>query len=606
MATDAPRLRRRPAAGNAGAAGRGRRSDAAGIRRGDLSWLRPLALFTILAVFGAATVARTAYWQIVKHSELAERAMSQYEESVVLPATRGRIFDRDGRPLVINTTVYSVAVNPHVTRQLDPAARIHLAQVLASVTGKSVAEVDRILIEDRLFAYVARRLPADRVQPLRASPQAGVELREEEVQSFQPSAPGSSSTLAASVLGYVDFDGVGQYGIEGFYNDRLTGRAGREVYYRDKTGHAILSGPGTRVDPVRGADIRLTLDAQIQYVAEQELARGVTAARAESGSVVVMDSRTGGIVALADYPSFNANDYGHANPATFKSAAASYLYEPGSVMKTVTLAGAIDSGAITPDTKINDPGWISVGGAVIRDWDNRPHGTVTMTNVLEKSLNVGAIRAMQMEGKAAFMRHLRDFGLLETTGVDLPYEAMMPPRPADRWGEQETATATFGQGLSVNMIQMTAAVNAIVNGGVYVHPHLVQDVDGTPVNYVGGQPRQVISPAAARLTTQMMKSVVQNGSGYLARVPGFEKNQTGKTGTSQIPGPRGYSENEFWASYVGSLPADNPRFTMLVVVRKPHNPTNDQNEGYYVSAPIWREIAKAIVLQWRIDPGGAG
>jgi cell division protein FtsI/penicillin-binding protein 2 len=360
----------------------------------------------------------------------------------------------------------------------------------------------------------------------------------------------------------------------------------------------------------------LTLDANIQYAAEQALADGVKRDKAESGSVLIMDSKTGGIVAWADYPTYNANDFTHAELARMRDPIVSDLYEPGSVMKVVTLAGALDNRAITPDTVIRDPGYIPVGGCLLHDWNSQNRGNVNMSTVLQKSLNVGAVTAMQKEGAQAFYNNLVNFGFAEPTGVDVAAEQTDAGkdwagiRPFDQWRDCELATAAYGQGISVNMLQMLAAINVIANKGRYAPPHVVERIGSTPSQASRLPQRQVVSAETAAQMTRMMELVVQDpGTGYTQRIPNFEKDQAGKTGTSQIPEKGGYSVDNLWASYVGFLPSDNPRFTMLVVIRKPHNDgcdnkntLCDHNEGYYVSAPIWREIAQAMISQWRITP----
>jgi cell division protein FtsI/penicillin-binding protein 2 len=284
----------------------------------------------------------------------------------------------------------------------------------------------------------------------------------------------------------------------------------------------------------------------------------------------------------------------------------SYLYEPGSVMKVVTLSGALEAHAITPATTIVDPGYINVGGYTIHDWDLANHGTVTMTRVLDDSLNVGAIRAMQMEGPQAFYRNLLAFGFGRPSGVDVAGEnpQALALQPLSTWSDAQVATTSFGQGIAVNMVQMLSAVNVVANGGRWAQPHVVAQVGDRPGPLAGQVQRQVVSTQTAALMTAMMEDVVQHGSGWKARVPGFEKNEAGKTGTSQMPENGGYSSDHVWASYVGFLPADHPQFTMLVVVRKPNNGSSDHNEGYYVSGPIWQQIAEAIVVERRLTPAG--
>ena len=551
----------------------------------------------VVALLAAWVEGHLVYWQLVEHGRLSQWASDQYQKSVPLPATRGVIFDRAGRPLAVNTTVYSIYISPDA---VPAAQRDQVAAELAGALGIDGAKLAATLRAGGKFAYVARRQPKTRADQVMMLGLPGVGLQEEQQRSYLPGGSQGAS-LASNLLGYVDYDGKGQYGVEAYYNQRLAGKAGFKTTYQDAAGRDIALGPSQRVNAVDGQELVLSLDASIQYAAEQALAAGVQANHAESGSVIILDSHTGGIVAWADYPTFNGNSFTTADPGAIRDSIASDLYEPGSIMKVVTLAGALDNHAITPTTTINDPGQISVGGSVLRDWDLANHGTVTMTNVLEKSLNVGAVRAMQMEGPDKFMAELANFGFDRPTGIDVASESTAPLRPLAQWHQNEVATASYGQGIAVNMVQMAAAINVVANGGRYAPPHVVERAGGQPVVPATPQ-RQVISPDSARQMTQMMESVVQNGSGWTARVQGFEKDEAGKTGTSQMPEAGGYSMDHVWASYAGFLPADNPKFTMLVVVRKPNNGSFDHNEGYYVSAPIWKQIASAIVLQDRLTP----
>jgi cell division protein FtsI/penicillin-binding protein 2 len=274
-------------------------------------------------------------------------------------------------------------------------------------------------------------------------------------------------------------------------------------------------------------------------------------------------------------------------------------------MKVVTLAGAINSGAITPSTVINDPGYLNVGGYRIYDWDRKNHGNITYTYVLQNSLNVGAMKAMQAEGHDAFYSYLQGFGLTKPSGIDVAAEDSLAPPAAGQMADAQYATTSFGQGIDVNMVQMLAAINVVANGGKYAPPHVVERV-GTAINPLLLQPqRQVISAAAATQMTAMMENVVQHGSGFTSRVKGFELDQTAKTGTAQIPVNGQYTQ-DVWSSFVGFLPAQHPKFTMLVVVRKPHAAGSDRdwtlNDGYITAGPIWQKIAQALVVDWHITP----
>ena len=561
---------------------------------------RVIALVLVATLLAGLVWTRLAYWQVVRHVDLAADAQAQYHELVELPAMRGEIFDRNLKQLVVNTTVYSAFVSPD---QVPDAQRARVALALATVLGADAANVNQVLASGKKFAYIARRFSKDKADRLRAMLLPGVGLEEEQQRAYLPGIAGSS--LAANMLGFVNYDGQGQYGVEGYYQKQLAGTAGYISSYRDLANREIVLGTHTHQDPINGANLVLSLDSNVQYQAEQALADGVKKANAESGSVLIMDPQTGGIVAWADYPSYNANDFIHTDPSHFLDNISSSVYEPGSVMKVVTLSGAINAGAISPDQVINDPGFVYVGGYRIYDWDRRNHGNITYTYVLAHSLNVGAMKAMQAEGHANFYNYLQAFGLTKTSGIDVAAEDTVPPPGAAQMADSQFATTSFGQGVDVNMVQMLAAVNVIANGGKFAPPHIVDRI-GNNLNPLLLQPqRQVISAQTAAKMTAMMEGVVQNGSGWMSRVRGFELDQAGKTGTSQIP-VNGKYTLDVWASYVGFLPAQHPRFTMIVVMRKPHYPGSNQdwtlNDGYITAAPVWQKIAQQIVVDWRITP----
>ena len=559
--------------------------------------LRVLALLTVALLAAGIIWARLAYWQVVEHKRLAADALTQYSKVVELPATRGMIYDRNGQALAINETVYSIVIAPD---QVRASQREHVAAALSAATGKPLPAMQALVSSRSQFAYVARRQPKEVADRLKALNLAGVGLEPESQRSYLPGGD-PNTTLAANLLGFVNNDGAGQYGVEAFYQPLLAGRNGSVSSYQDLTGHEIIVGGETRHDAVNGADLQLTIDADIQHSAEQALAAGVALNKAESGSVLVMDPHTGAIIAWADYPTYNANNFGQTPVDRFIDPIASHLYEPGSTMKVVTLSGAIENHAITPTMTIQDPGHVSLGGVTLYDWDRANRGTVTYTKVLESSLNVGAVKAMQLEGTDAFYRNLVSFGFARPSGIDVAAESAEPLRAQPDYRLSELATTSFGQGVDVNMVQMIAALNVVPNGGKWVQPHVVDRVGGRPTQLSQAPAQQVVSPATAAQMNEMMKSVVQNGSGHEARIAGFEKDEGGKTGTSQMPVNGQYTQ-DVWSSYVGYLPASNPRFTMLVVVRKPHNANWIANDGYIVAAPIWRQIAQAIVLDWHISP----
>ncbi|MEP6752937.1 MAG: penicillin-binding protein 2 [Candidatus Dormiibacterota bacterium] len=571
------------------------------LERATSTRLRVLCMLGVALVLSGVVWSRLAYWQVMRHGQLSAQAAAQYRELVELPATRGAIFDRHMVQLVVNTTVYSAFVSPD---QVPAAQRDHVASALSTVLGVNRALVTATLGSNKKFAYIQRRFSKAKADRLTAMKLPGVGLEQEQQRSYLPGSSVSSS-LAANLLGFVTFDGQGQYGLEANYQRLLAGTPGYISSYRDLANREIVLGTHTHKDPIPGAALVTSLDANVQYLAEEALAAGVKRARAESGSVLVMDPKTGGIVAWADYPSYNANNFNRTSTALFKDNVLSYVYEPGSVMKVVTLAGAIDAGKIKPSTIIDDPGALYIGGYRISDWDGANHGKVNYSYVLAHSLNVGAMKAMLAEGHASFYRYLQSFGLTQPSGIDVAGENFVPLPSAKKMADSQYATTAFGQGVDVNMVQMLSAINVIANGGKYAPPHVVERI-GNKINPVMLQPqRQVVSPATAQQMMAMMKGVVQNGSGFTTRVPGFELNQAGKTGTSQIPVNGKYTQN-VWASFVGFLPANHPRFTMIVVVRKPHAPGSNLdwtlNDGYITAGPIWQKIAQALVTNWHIAP----
>jgi cell division protein FtsI (penicillin-binding protein 3) len=565
--------------------------------RGDTTRLRVLWLLAIVLLLAGSVWGRLVFWQLVEHGKLSRMAARYHVADFTLPALRGEIHDRGGNPLAINVAVYDVTVSPS---DIPAADRGRYADALAPILGMQSDGVMAILSSGKEFAYVAHRQPkaiADRIDALQLP---GVNLESVPARQYQPGGS-SDVSLASSLLGFVDYGGHGQYGIEQRFNARLAGRPGSLTTYTDSMGRQIQLGTQKEQAAVDGTSLTLTIDGDVQYAAEQALAAGVQANHAVSGSVIVMDSRTGEVAAWADYPAYDANQFTNADPSRLRDPIVSDLYEPGSVMKVVTMAGAIDHGSITPSTTIYDPGYIDVGGVRLHDWNLRDNGTVTMTNVLENSLNVGAVRAEQAEGQDSFVHYLDAFGFGRSSGIDVTGETVARLRAS--WRPSEVATASYGQGIAVNVVQMVAAVNVIANGGRWVEPHVVAGVGGTPTT-VPPQ-RQVVSPQTAAAVTRMMESVAQHGSGALARVQGFEQNEAGKTGTSQMPENGGYSADHVVSSYVGFLPADNPRFTMLVVIKQPDNGSSDHDEGYYVAGPVWKRIAEQIVQDWRITPNGS-
>jgi cell division protein FtsI (penicillin-binding protein 3) len=558
---------------------------------------RILTLMALVLCAYLVLLGRLAYWQVWRHSDLARLAATYHDDTITLAASRGNILDRNGALLVTNTPVYSIFASPD---QITGAERNDIAPKLAPVLQLTPADIEVKLASARQFVYLARRVPASVAKQLDALRLPGIGKVAETQRSYVDGGVAGTS-LAANLLGFANDAGTGNYGIEGYYDKTLAGQAGFEATVRDLANQPIVLSDRQRREPVNGMTLQLSLDSTIQVVAERALADGVQKYQAESGSLVIMEPATGRIVAWADVPSYNANQFATTPTAQFIDPIVSNLYEPGSVMKVVTLGGALDDHAITPDTRFNETGVAVVGGVAIRNWDNRAHGNVTMTQVLENSLNVGAVKAQQLEGAAPFYQYLQRFGIGAATGVDVAAETAEPLRDLAKWKPIELATASFGQGIDTTPIEMLAAVNVVATGGNLVWPHVVDqviDANGTRHPVQPRIVRQVISAKTAQEMQQMMVGVVEKGSGFAARIDGFKNRIAGKTGTASIPENGKYLPDATIGSFVGFVPVDHPQFIMLVIVRKP----KVLFEGAYVAAPIWKTVASALITQWQIAP----
>jgi stage V sporulation protein D (sporulation-specific penicillin-binding protein) len=558
----------------------------------------------LLVIFGVLTVVlslRLADVQLRQHGDLAAAAARQHGIDITLRAHRGRILDRDGSLLAGDVPVYSIFADPGVIR---PDQRHAVAARVAPVLGMGPSHLESLMNQPGRFVYLARRVDESVTTRLRALKVYGIGIIPEDQRSYGPSPlPGVS--FASNLLGFVDHDGHGQYGVESRYESVLRGQDGIETTLRDVAGNPIVLTNEQRRDARNGSDLRLGLDSKLQYWAEQALAKGVTTdGQAESGTLMVMDTKTGAIRAWADYPSYDANHYSSSDIGLFRDSAVDNLYEPGSVMKVVTFAGGLEHHAFTPDQTINESQQ-SIGGFLIHDWDNRSHGKVTFQWVLDDSLNNGAIEVMRRTGKDPYYQNLLAFGIGSPTGVDVAGEVNQPLRPQHSWTDVDYATASFGQQVQATPVQMLAAVNAIANGGVWVQPHAVEAIVDpltrveTPVV---PRTRQVMSADAAHQLAHMMTGVVEDrgASGYLAKIPAFKGLIGGKTGTASVAVNGAYGA-DIIASFVGFLPVDDPQFTAFVIIRKPHE-SRVPHEGAYLAAPVWKSVAQLAVDAWRIVP----
>jgi cell division protein FtsI (penicillin-binding protein 3) len=534
-----------------------------------------LLLLAILVVF-AVLLGRAAWIATVRAASLSSFAQAQTKATVVLPAGRGTIYDSMGTPLALGEQATTVYADPHeVTR---PQAE---AITAARVLGLKPNDVFHALSTPKThFAYVARKASPKRASALARKKLPGFHFYGEERRSYPQGA------VAAQVLGYAGVDNKGLSGLELQLDPQLTGAAGSQTIVRDPAGQPIsIQG----VVPARdGKAVFLTLDHTIQANAEQVLRATVTHWRAKSATAIVLDPRTGDVLAMATQPGYDANQVGtrglQANPAVTD------VFEPGSVFKVVTIAGALSEGLVTPQTRFTLPYSIRVADRVIHDAEQRGTETMTVSQILQRSSNVGTVTiARTLLGETRLKRWIKQFGFGAQTGIDFPGET--PGLLPSYWSGSTIGNVPIGQGISVTAVQLASVYAAIANHGVWKQPHLVDHVQGDKPAAV--RTRRILSPGVDRQLLTMLKGVVSDtGTGGAASVTGYSV--AGKTGTAQKPGPNGgYAAGKYVATFVGMVPANDPRLVILVTVDEPKLAIF----GGVVAAPAFAQIA-AFDLQY--------
>ncbi|HLW46439.1 MAG TPA: penicillin-binding protein 2 [bacterium] len=532
--------------------------------------------------------------QIVRAGPLGRLAARQQFESVRLPGRRGLIVDRAGRPLAVNVDADSVYAVPRAVDAPDAFAR-----AVGGALGLPAREVRaRLRRGGPYFAWLARRLlaegAADRIRALHLGPAVGVAA---EARRAYPAGP-----LAGNVLGFTGTDDAGLAGLELQYDPLLRGTGGVEVADRDAIGRELVQTERIVTSPRDGATLVLTLDEMIQHIAEREIALAARRARARAGLAVVMDPQTGGILAIAVWPSFDPNRYQDAPPQRWKSPAVADVYEPGSTFKLILAAAALDSGAVTLNDRWTDPGKIRINGFTIHDAEPAEHfDSLNLAGIITYSSNVGAAQVATRLGKATMEAYIRRFGFGRPTGIDLPGEAAGLVRPIAEWRGPALQNIAFGQGISVTPIQLLVAVSALATEGLAVRPHVVavvRDAEGRTISAPADAPRhRVIDAGVAGQVLAMMQNVVREGTGVKAQVEGYAV--AGKTGTAQRPGRSGhYEPGAYVASFVGVVPVPAPRLAVLVVIDGPHG----AYFGGDVAAPVFREIARQALWYLRVPP----
>ena len=542
-----------------------------------------------LVVWSAAIEARLVYLQVGRHADLTAQAERQQLRTVETTAKRGDILDRNGRVLAYSVDADSIYAVP--TDISDPDA------VVAALCGalKDCGAQERQALTERIrrgraFAYVRRQVLPDEARRVAALDLEGIGFMKES-RRFYP-----NKDLAANVLGYVGVDNTGLHGLEAAYDTLIKGRPGTVLIQTDARRRAF-----SRVErpPTSGATLELTIDQYLQHIAERELRTGVEENRAAGGTAVVMDPRTGEILALANWPSFNPNAYREARPETQRNRAIQDLYEPGSAFKFVTASAAFEENVVEPDELIDvSAGNIRFGGRVIND-DHR-YGVLSFTDVIVKSSNVGTIKVGLRLGAERLVQYVKRFGFGVRSSPDFLGESAGIVWDPAKLTDSALASVSIGYQVGVTPLQMAAAVSSIANGGELFSPRIVRAVitGGTRTPEEHKVVRRVVSAGTAALLTEIMEQVVERGTGTRAKVPGFTA--AGKTGTSQNVVDGRYSTSEYNASFVGFIPSRQPVFAIVVVIDSPHG--KNLYYGGSVAAPIFQRIAAAALRHRGVPP----
>ncbi|HEY7125086.1 MAG TPA: penicillin-binding protein 2 [Ktedonobacterales bacterium] len=571
-----------------------------------------LLVLIVCCFLGAS--AKLAYWQLGQHQMLTARADQEHQRPFNVPAGRGSIYAANGQLLALTRTEEAIVANPEVIDQAntaDPGARDQAIARLAALLNLPADLLGDELTQSQgghlvSFTYLqdgdGNRIYASDAQ----QKQITTWLQNDQLWGigFLPESRRVyiDGDLAAQLLGFVQQDtGVGQYGLEAYYDALLAGKPGKFIAETDVDGNPLVNGDQTWQPPVNGADLTLTIDANIQWTAEQMLHEAIVQHQADGGSVIIVNPKTGAVLAMASEPRFDPNHYGDTPSYNlFVNPAVSNIYDPGSTIKAVTMAAALDLGLITPDTAFDDTGVYDVQGIPLHNWDNLAYGQETMTQVLQHSSNVGAIWvALQRLHADNFYRYLDRFGFGATTGVDLPTESAGLVPQEDERTDLTLAENSFGESIGVTPLQIVMAYAALANGGLLMRPYAVASAtEGGHTSTFGPHPiRQVISPATAQTITKMLVDSTVDGEAQLALVPGYQI--AAKTGTST---PLDDQNSSTYASVAGYAPASNPQFVMLVKIDHPQPVTL----GGLVAAPLWHDLASWLLRYYRIPPDAAG
>jgi len=551
-----------------------------------------LGLFVFVAI---ALIGRLFFLQVISHKFYQSQALGQQAGFSEVKGSRGQIFFQNSqeskgdhgtgeiKSLAINKEIWNLSViTDNIDDKEDFATKV--SQIIEDSKENILSKINEkqgyIILKRNLSNIEKSKLNELNIKALKLEP---VNIR------YYP-----QNDLASQLIGFVNNDGLGQYGIEGYYDDILKGKIGIK---ERKTGLDSIGGEYNS-NNLDGSDIYLTIDYNIQFFAESLLVEAKKNIDIDTGQIIVVKPDSGRILAMANYPAFDLNKYAKESDMNiFQNSCIQKIYELGSVQKPITMSIAINEGKITPNTKYTDNGFLKIGPETIYNYDRKKYGTQTMTEVLEKSINTGAVFAQESVDDEIYLSYLDKFGLNNLTGIDLQGESYSENKILKQSRKINLATSSFGQGLEMTPIQLVSAFSAIANGGKIVKPYVVEkiknNIDERKIS--SDISDQAILPETALQVSKMLISVVENGFGKGARIPGYYF--AGKTGTAQVPVPGGYDANKTIQSFIGFGPALDPEFLILVKLDNPKVPVSSIS-----ATPIFKRLAEYIINYWQIPP----
>ena len=557
-------------------------------RRGARPAVRLFALLAVMSVSLLAVAGRLVHLQVVKAEAFEDLGARQRVRRVELPAKRGTILDRNGVPLAMSVDAAAIYANPQFVT--DPAGT---AGAIAPILGLEPALIQGRLQSAQPFVYLARKVELAAAEKILALKLPGIGALDE-IKRVYP-----AGSLAAQVVGFVGTDNVGLGGLESGWEQLLAGVAGEEIMEQDPRGRPIAGGESKIRLPERGQDLILTIDRDIQFATEEALERALTQTGARNGTAIVLEPRTGDVLAMANWPPLDPNAFSRTTGEVMRNRAVQDAYEPGSVNKVITAAAALEAKLVQPSDVLRVPDTYRIADKTFSDFESHKTWRITYAEALARSSNVGTIQVALRVGKSRLHTMLRRFGLGVKTGIGFPGESPGILLNADDWYSTSIGTIPIGQGIAVTPLQVAQVYATLANDGVLVPPRLVKatvDKEGETVERPAREPRRVVSAYTAAQIRAMLVGVVEEGTGRTARIPGYLIG--GKTGTARKPLPdrRGYSRDVV-TTFVGMVPADAPRFVVAVVLDAP-----DTHLSSVTAAPVFAEISRFVIARLKVPP----